>query len=604
MKFLPPGEHDIAWSMGDQRLFTAKSFSMKIQGPGGIGEKVLKLARSAPASDSKSVVIDGREHRVQSIEMNFNAYVLTLTNEESHPEVKDSKEQGAISPSAIPAPAAAEAALPPPRERVVSLKLKQVTRREALEKIAAATQLQLVVEEEALSKTDLDLSHRIDLDIEAESLWRAVAEVCDFPQVITRGAFATIRKDSLVVTTLDADLVRRIGSTPDWLRDSRNSGVNGISDGEGHVSELHISRQGPSAEALKQIPQLPHLKQITFDARWAASDEALSELALLPTVETVAINSGEARSHHADRLMTILKFYPHLREINFFESGVSDEGISHLSESTTIESISIYQDGRVTDLGIEKIAAMPQLKTLRIQQYVFTDKWPRMTYSPEVLQKLSQLEYLEHLALDGIDSPATLVLPRGLKSLAVSGQAVDDDFAGRIAGCSNLRTLNLRSTSITDAGLRKIALGTKLTNLSLSESPITDEGISHLVYLPLESIELRGVSLGDQALVYLSQLTTLRSITLSAIRPASTSGSAMTVAGLSCLKELPKLQRLWISNFPTSADYTVLRDLTQLRELNMEMNPTDANQLKALQLALPRTTIQAGTGGGWIGGVP
>lgn len=69
-------------------------------------------------------------------------------------------------------------------------------------------------------------------------------------------------------------------------------------------------------------------------------------------------------------------------------------------------------------------------------------------------------------------------------------------------------------------------------------------------------------------------------------------------------KPLAGVQRLWISNFPTNADYTVLRDLTQLRELNMEMSLTDANQLKVLRQALPRTTIQAGTGGGWVGGVP
>jgi hypothetical protein len=234
-----------------------------------------------------------------------------------------------------------------------------------------------------------------------------------------------------------------------------------------------------------------------------------------------------------------------------------------------------------------------------------------MEYSDKALSRLGQLTQLESLYLDGIDAPASLQLSPSLNALSLTGMQVDDAMAARIAACSDLKSLNLRSTAITDEGLRLIASGTKLTSLSLWETPLTDAGMAHLTTHPLRSIELRSMRLGDATFNHLARVKTLSRLTIWAGGPPRVSLSTigdpndqspivnpMTVGGMRVLKDLPQLRSLSLLAFPSYEDYLVLGELKQLRELSMMMSLTEEADLAALEAALPKTRISAGSGAG------
>jgi Leucine-rich repeat (LRR) protein len=275
-------------------------------------------------------------------------------------------------------------------------------------------------------------------------------------------------------------------------------------------------------------------------------------------------------------------------------------GIRHLGANRNLEALSIDHDGGLDDAAIEEIATWKHLNSLSLRQHVFLKHLPRMAYSAEALRKLSGLTNLKHLSLIGFDVPPEAVASPGLLSLGLTGDAINDATAERIAQCRGLQTLNLSRTQIGDAGLRLIAEGTALERLLLSENPrITEVGLSHLKSLPLEFLELRKMRLSDQSFQHLSHIPTLRRIDIwggPAVPPLP------TIEGMRVFKNLPRLRTLWIANFPSNENYAALADLKQLRELTFEMALTSRSDLEVLRRALPKTRIMAGTGGGWVGG--
>ena len=97
----------------------------------------------------------------------------------------------------------------------------------------------------------------------------------------------------------------------------------------------------------------------------------------------------------------------------------------------------------------------------------------------------------------------------------LSGKELRDEQLAHVAELGGVVSLNLKGTSITDAGLARLKALAQLQKLHLEQTAIGDEGVAHLAKLTnLEYLNLYGTNVTDRALQSLTGLTNLRSLYL------------------------------------------------------------------------------------------
>jgi len=97
-----------------------------------------------------------------------------------------------------------------------------------------------------------------------------------------------------------------------------------------------------------------------------------------------------------------------------------------------------------------------------------------------------------------------------------SGPLVTDADMKRLAVHNQLRTLDLRNTSVTDAGLKDLAVLAELRELYLIDAKITDAGLKEVVKLKqLQKLYLVGARVTDAGLKNLVSLDQLKELNLS-----------------------------------------------------------------------------------------
>lgn len=91
----------------------------------------------------------------------------------------------------------------------------------------------------------------------------------------------------------------------------------------------------------------------------------------------------------------------------------------------------------------------------------------------------------------------------------------NDDSLKSLPGLGEVRSLNLRDTRVTDAGMAHLKKLTQLRRLHLERTPVTDAGIAHLSgLLHLEYLNLYGTSVTDKALEHLTGMKKLEQLYL------------------------------------------------------------------------------------------
>jgi len=106
-----------------------------------------------------------------------------------------------------------------------------------------------------------------------------------------------------------------------------------------------------------------------------------------------------------------------------------------------------------------------------------------------------------------------------------------------LKGLTELKTLDLNFSYVTDAGLKHLKGLTNLQTLYLSQTRVRNAGLEHLKGLTnLQTLYLIGTNVTNDGLVHLSGLTNLQTLFLSR--------TSITDAGLGHLKELTSLQDL------------------------------------------------------------
>ena len=221
----------------------------------------------------------------------------------------------------------------------------------------------------------------------------------------------------------------------------------------------------------------------------------------------------------------------------------------------------------------------------RVSRYNYLDGGQRLV--PKWLRKSLGEDFfaeLEGVVLEDSETHASLTHLRGLtnlRSLYLMGTPVTDDGLAHLRGLKNLRFLDLTGTKITDAGLSHLRGLTNLQSLDLTGTKITDAGLAHLRELTnLSLLKLTGTKITDAGLAHISELTNLRSLYLY--------GTPVTGVGLAHLRELTNLQTLGLNGTQVTDDGLVhLQGLKNLQFLYLSGTQVTDERVRQLQADLP-----------------
>ena len=159
----------------------------------------------------------------------------------------------------------------------------------------------------------------------------------------------------------------------------------------------------------------------------------------------------------------------------------------------------------------------------------------------------------------------------------LSGTAVTDDDLRLLRNLTQLQTLNLHRTQVSDVGMEHLESLSRLTTLTVGDTQITDEGLKALTHLDqLQSLGLHGTRVKDQGVALLKSLPRLKSVFLSK--------SDITDASLTTLNGLTNLELLWLSETQiTDAGLVQLQSLKKLKSVSLEKSAITDDGLRYLE---------------------
>ncbi|MFN0053010.1 MAG: PQQ-binding-like beta-propeller repeat protein [Planctomycetales bacterium] len=484
-----------------------------------------------------------------------------------------------------------------PLERNVSLNGDQRTLQSALEQVAAQAGLTLELDLPALAQVELDPQQPVTASFERLALHRALGRLIDWEA--HQGVMREVRGDRLVLTTLQAWQQRTLERLPEWMQLHYNHGLLARVDDQNAVVSVTTSSI-VTGELLEKLASLPQLRELDIEVTKGLTPADLSHLGKMSRLEKLSLYSvnTEGAGLGDDAIRSVLRVAS-LRELSISECGTTDAGALLLEQMPQLRSLSLRQEGKLTDAALSSIGKLSQLESLSLDSYVGIERLGWMRFSANGIRRLKGLKDLQALHLVGQEVPAdALEFPR-LTALGLGHAKVGDDVAARIAGLRALRNLELMYCRIGDEGLRKIATLPELRRFNFNGLTVTDAGIAHFRSHPrLEHITLRAGGLTDQALEHVAQIKTLTRLDLyGSGQPGVSPGRAFSMEGLQQLRHLPQLETLYLKNLDLPGGYAGLKVLTHLRELSLMMCNITQGELDLLAEELPEARITHATGG-------
>ncbi len=184
-------------------------------------------------------------------------------------------------------------------------------------------------------------------------------------------------------------------------------------------------------------------------------------------------------------------------------------------------------------------------------------------------------------------APAWLRKPIGedlffnVKEVDFRNRSLTDAGLRHLRGLGELQSLSLSDTQVTDAGLVQLESLTHLRELDLMRTSVTDAGLAHLqVLAELRSLVLANAKVTDDGLAYLRGLTQLQLLELH--------DTCVTDAGLVHLRGLSQLRELHLSHTQvTDAGLVHLRSLSRLELLELTDTLVTEAGAAELQKSLP-----------------
>jgi len=206
-----------------------------------------------------------------------------------------------------------------------------------------------------------------------------------------------------------------------------------------------------------------------------------------------------------------------------------------------IETLSLRQNGKLSNQAVALLAEFPNLKTLSL---LFNNHLS--TTSLYGLGKLSSLRVLDVRGCKvGDDTLIFIAELENLEEIHIRSELVTNDGLELLAECKNLKILELQDTKISRGCADHFKDMKNLRSLRIFRASIGPEDIAELGALTnLETLELRNMNCSNEALKALKSLTRLSRVEFSEL----TDLDEETV--IDVLKAFPKLENLRMFAMP------------------------------------------------------
>ena len=270
----------------------------------------------------------------------------------------------------------------------------------------------------------------------------------------------------------------------------------------------HYGQGGHVTDAgLKELAELTHLLWLDFEYA-EVTNAGMKEIGRLTQLDTLCLVGAQV----TDAGLKELAGLKQLRILWLGGTKVTDVGLKELAGLTQLQSLDIG-GMEVTDAGVRELARLEQLRHLNLYGPIVTDTG---------VKELARLEHLSWLGVHGFFHAHSLEVTgtgfrelTDLQSLHLEHTGVTDTGLKELAGLTQLQELYLGNTQVTDVGLKELKRLAQLQSLSLDETQVTDAGLKELARLrQLQSLSLSKTQVTDVGLKELAHLTQLRSLSL------------------------------------------------------------------------------------------
>jgi hypothetical protein len=246
------------------------------------------------------------------------------------------------------------------------------------------------------------------------------------------------------------------------LPEATGSGLESLAKCQ-HLESVDI-RLGVGQEeaSLKQIAVVGTLKNLSLRLHKKAPESVLEHIAGHKALNSLALYNWDGFS---DNGMAKVARIPNLTAINIDQcTKVTSVGIAALN-GLPLNRLSVRGCDRLGNEGMNHIASFEKLKELLVQAIGITDVGARE------LTKLAQLEFLDLSDNFGITDACLPVLKslKKLKNLNLSGTEISDASVNSLKEIQTLEVLNVASTRLSAKGIEALKKALPKTKINEAE---------------------------------------------------------------------------------------------------------------------------------------
>ena len=263
------------------------------------------------------------------------------------------------------------------------------------------------------------------------------------------------------------------------------------------------------------------------------SNTAILKKLLLEDPAVLGIGSGFKTVRH-EALEVLLgwaieldrpDFWQTLTDLDLSHSQANDKTMQLVGQLKNLTALNLTET-QISHVGLEQLKDLKRLVTIELAPSQLTDSSVRTLNQSGMLHSIS-------FATTPYDINSPIKRPQAateVSSLTLWSSAITDSGLKEFAAFKNVIELDLRQTEIADQGLDHLNLLTNLSYLYLDDTAITNQGIKKLSpFKNLKSLSLKNLPINDAAIDTLTSLNNLKYINLT--------GTKVTTAGISKLKQ-------------------------------------------------------------------
>ena len=224
-----------------------------------------------------------------------------------------------------------------------------------------------------------------------------------------------------------------------------------------------------------------------------------------------------------------------LESLSLLFCGFSELGIMYIADMEKLRALDIRGNGQVGDGGLEVLAELPALRSLKHRSTTISDDGIRALTEAKALdsllmqdfnitgkagqylRKMEKLTSLEIFRCEKFDSTGVLAL-KGMKlnRLQLRGLPIDDSAMEAFKELPTIKRLYLHELpSVTDTGVANIVTLKDMEILDIWDVPITDKSVEMIAkFAGLKELRLQGTKVTDKGLELLLTIPTLTKVTL------------------------------------------------------------------------------------------